>query len=328
MTGRPWGRTFGSYWAAPRPIPPGPASPVPLLHRGPTAALPPDALARLPQTPAGERVEVGTFALATSDDDERHLTIDIEGFIGWWDTSSDYFKRVVKNARPTRITLRIASPGGFVADALAIHDFIRDYARDHDCPVTALVHGMTASAATVIAVAADRVRMSENALFLVHKPWGVAFGHDEDLAVAAREFAKFNRVFERLYARKTGRDRAEIAEHIGANKGQGEWWDAETALDLGYVDEVYVPGSPDGDGAGAQAEGSQQQAPVVALAAALRLPQIPAGFAPATPTPAEAEGSPTPEPAPAAPPAQDLSEDRLRSLHATLTRCLDAFEAA
>ena len=259
----------------------------PLAH-GPTAAAPPDVLARLPRSSGGEPVAMGAWAMEGDPDadTERLLVIDIDGFIGWWGTSASEFKRTVKRHAPTSITLRIASPGGFVADALAIHDFLLDYARDHDCPVTSLVHGLTASSATVIACAASKkshegssVRMSANALFLVHKPWGLCVGTDADMAVAAREYQKFNRVFEGLYARKTGLDKTEVAEHIGANNGAGEWWDAETALELGYVDEVYEPGSADGGDDGTQARASTAGGAAALSAHAKALASIPKALA-------------------------------------------------
>lgn len=278
----------------------------PLAH-GPTAAAPADVLARFPRAADGSPVPQGTWALASSapvamDDDgavdadeadDRHLVVDIDGFIGWWYSDATYFKRVVRGARPDRITLRIASPGGLVADCIDIHDFLLDYARTESVPVTTVVAGMTASAATVIAVAANReahpdsrVLMSENALFLVHKPWGCVCGTDADLAVAAREFQTFNRVFHRVYARKTGLTTEQCAAHIGANNGAGEWWDAETCLANGYVDEVYRPGDGALDvettaQAHAGAAAPQARRDAAAVAQALGLPPIPG--APAAP---------------------------------------------
>ena len=251
----------------------------PLAHGptadGPTADTPAAVLARLPRAEDGSPVEVGTWAIHMADpvaplamddavdaDEQVHLVLDIDGFIGWWYTDASYIKRVVRNAKPDRITLRIASPGGLVSDCLDIHDFLLDYSKAEGVPVVSIVTGMTASAATVIAVSANaathpdsRVLMSENALFLVHKPWGFAVGHDADLTQAARDLQTFNRIFHRLYARKTGLTTEACAEHIGRNNGNGEWWDAETCMGLGYVDEVYSPGdgAPDALGESAQA---------------------------------------------------------------------------
>lgn len=318
---------------------------VQVVAHGPHTAITAAVMARLPFRADGTQEPMGRWALgATTDaaaladalgdaavdgapvalDDEddgsieRHLVIEIEGFIGWWETSSSTIKRAVNRYEPTTITLRIASPGGFVADALAIHDFLLDYARDHDCPVLVDVHGLTASAATVIACAGSsranagsRVRMSENALYLVHKPWGVAIGHDADFEQASKDMQRYNRIFNRLYSRKTGLDPAVCAEHIAANNGQGEWWDAETAQSLGYVDEVYVPGEAQSFVAGTSEDGSQAKAPDGARgrapgrasaagggAASLFLPPLPAAASPSAG--ADAAAAPPVHPDPAA----------------------------
>ena len=219
--------------------------PVPLraLASGPTASAPAAVLARLPRASNGEPVPMGAWAMS-EDDDERHLVIEIDEFIGWWTTDKRVFKRAVKQARPDRITLRIASPGGFVDDALAIHDFVKDYAAENDVEVTVLVNALTASAATLIACCASpgRLRMSENALYLVHEPWGLAVGNRQQLARAVKAMERFSRVCTRIYERRTGLDRATIEGHLATNDGDGEWWDADEAHALGYVDEVYVPG--------------------------------------------------------------------------------------
>lgn len=314
---------------------------MPLLHRGPTAQLPASVLARLPQTPAGERVGVGTYALSSDDaSEDTHLVIEIDEFIGWWTTDKHVFKRIVKQAEPDRITLRISSPGGFVDDALAIHDFVKDYAAEHGVEVTVLINGLTASAATMIACCASpgRVFMSENALYLVHLPWGFCVGHWMDLERAVKDFQRFARVCARIYERKTGLDRAAVEAHLVANNGNGEWWEAETALENGYVDAVYEPGKGPDSEPGSQARresdasaaaGSRgASASALACAAALRLPQIPAGF---TATPAEEPAPRVPRAEPSAAEgsaAEDLAGDRLRSLHASLTRCLESFAPA
>ncbi|MEO0557387.1 MAG: Clp protease ClpP [Bacteroidota bacterium] len=272
------------------------------LAHGPTAETPADVLARLPRSTGGETVPMGSFSIseatapnaAADDAEETHLLIEIDEFIGWWTTSKRQFKRTVKQARPDRITLRIASLGGFVDDALAIHDFLKDYAAEHEVEVTVLVNALTASSATIIACTASpgRLFMSETALFLVHEPWGLAVGNRFQLARSVKDFERFSRALNRIYQRRTGLDAATIETHLSAADGDGEWWDAEETLALGYVDVVYAPGEEvDASASAASAsvanrgprsngEGnSPKGAPVTALATALGLPPLPAAAA-------------------------------------------------
>ena len=298
------------------------------IAHGPTAAAPPDVLARLPRSSGGEPVPMGAWAMS-EDEEDRHLVIEIDEFIGWWTTDKRVFKRAVKQARPDRITLRIASPGGFVDDALAIHDFVKDYAADNDVEVTVLVNALTASAATLIACCASpgRLRMSETALFLIHEPWGLAIGNRHQLARAVQAMERFSRVCVRVYERRTGLDRAAIEGHLTTNDGNGEWWDADEALALGYVDEVYVPGedpSESEDASASASAGLRGRSPV-AVASALGLPPLPAAAAarlaapPRDPAHADEEAAPEDEPDALDPTALAALQESLGGLASTFT---------
>ena len=88
------------------------------------------------------------------------------------------------------ITVTISSLGGSVDHAMGIHDFLAM----HPAKINVMIVGMTASAATLIAMAADKGKliMSENALFLVHNSSGRAEGNVEDMKTAAKDLKKVN----------------------------------------------------------------------------------------------------------------------------------------
>ncbi|MGY4567100.1 ATP-dependent protease ClpP protease subunit [Bradyrhizobium sp. USDA 3256] len=64
----------------------------------------------------------------------------------------------------TQLDLRINSLGGDVFDGVTIHNTIRH----HPANVTAYVDGIAASAASYIAMAADKIIMPANSFLLVH----------------------------------------------------------------------------------------------------------------------------------------------------------------
>jgi ATP-dependent protease ClpP protease subunit len=70
----------------------------------------------------------------------------------------------------SHINLHIHSPGGDVFDGIAIYNLLNK----HPAKVTVHIDGLAASMASVIAMAGDRIVMPENALMMIHKPWGIS----------------------------------------------------------------------------------------------------------------------------------------------------------
>jgi ATP-dependent Clp protease protease subunit len=75
------------------------------------------------------------------------------------------------------INLRINSPGGDVFDGVAIYNQLKR----HPAQKVVDIDGLCGSIATIIAMAGDRVRMAQNAMFMVHEPSSWADGNAEDM---------------------------------------------------------------------------------------------------------------------------------------------------
>lgn len=131
------------------------------------------------------------------------------------------------------VILNIASLGGVVDHALVIHDLIAM----HKAPTTARIMGATASAATVVAMGADRVEMSENALFLVHNARMVAAGTADDLRKDADTLDTFDERIVNVYVNATGASRRRIRELMKEDK----WISPAEAKEWGFVDTVFTP---------------------------------------------------------------------------------------
>jgi len=69
--------------------------------------------------------------------------------------------RVIKNTAQNVGAIRINSPGGDVWDGRAIYNMLAS----HPARKIVEVEGLAASAASVIAMAADEIRMAENGTF-------------------------------------------------------------------------------------------------------------------------------------------------------------------
>ncbi|HUU98920.1 MAG TPA: head maturation protease, ClpP-related, partial [Phycisphaerae bacterium] len=166
---------------------------------------------------------------------DRTATDPLEVFIydeiGFWGISAAQFIRDLRAALPaSEIVLRINSPGGEVFDGLAIYNYLRS----EKTPVTVLVDGLAASIASVIAMAGDVVTMPSNAFLMVHNPWTFAVGDADELKKVGETLEKFNDSLVGIYAKRTGKDAAEIKALLDAET----WMNGTEAVAEGFADLV------------------------------------------------------------------------------------------
>ncbi len=171
---------------------------------------------------------------------EKSVEIDIDGFIGWDDEASwrTIKKQLVDvaNSKVAKIIVNINSLGGFVKDGLMIHDALKVSKAE----IETRVYSMSASAATVIAQAGDKRKMSSNALYLIHRAMDGVFGNVNEMEAVVEDLKKVDNVLMNIYLKKGGNE-AKIRELMEANNGNGKWIDAEEALDAGLIDEITEP---------------------------------------------------------------------------------------
>jgi len=133
-----------------------------------------------------------------------------------------------KNAATINVFLN--SSGGDVFDALAIYNTL---AR-HKARVIVHVDGAALSAASIVAMAGDTIRMAENALLMIHDPWAIFAGTADELRAQADLMDKSKETLVNTYAARSGRDTAEISDWMTAES----WFSAAEAVDAGLADEV------------------------------------------------------------------------------------------
>ena len=153
--------------------------------------------------------------------------------IGQWGIDSKSFIEEIKEISTENILLRINSPGGSVIDGLAIHDAIKRMPQK----VTAQIEGLAASIATIIALGADEISMSQNSLFMIHNVWGGETGGAKDMRKAADLMEKMGDRLVNIYVSKTGKDEAEVRNWMD----EETWFTADEALEAGFIDYVEEP---------------------------------------------------------------------------------------
>ena len=131
------------------------------------------------------------------------------------------------------ITLEIFSPGGSVLEGLAIFDLIAG----SDKNITAKIIGVAGSIASVIALAADNVVMTENAKFFIHNPKIEVAGDVEDLQAAAQTVKQIEQRLIDIYASKSNLGKRTLDQLMKAETT----FSADEALEAGFISEILEP---------------------------------------------------------------------------------------
>lgn len=164
----------------------------------------------------------------------------IAGESSWWgdEVTPRSFAEDLESLGGKDVTVRINSGGGDVFAAHAIHNQLVAYKGR----VTVVIDGLAASAATIIAVAGDRIIMPSNALFMIHNPAiGLSdyYGADELLKAAEA----LNTIKGSIVAAYRKRCKAS-AEELAAMMDAEMWMGAAECMEKGFVDEIQGSVSP------------------------------------------------------------------------------------
>lgn len=130
--------------------------------------------------------------------------------------------------------LRINSPGGDVFAAQAIVAAIKDTG----AKVVAHIDGLAASAATVIATAADTIEISDGGMYMVHCGWTMAVGNSNDFKATSALLDKVDSVIASQYATRTGMAVDAVMQIMQAET----WFTPQEAVDAGFVNAICAPG--------------------------------------------------------------------------------------
>ena len=154
--------------------------------------------------------------------------------IGMFGVDAKSFIDEMKNIpNDTSVLLRINSPGGSVIDGLAIYDAISRMPQK----VTSRIEGIAASMASVIALAADEVIMSENSLYMIHNVGGGVVGESDDLRKAADLMDKMGDRLVNIYVAKSGQSEEQIRSWMD----EETWFNSIEAQEAGFINLVEEP---------------------------------------------------------------------------------------
>jgi ATP-dependent Clp protease protease subunit len=157
------------------------------------------------------------------------------------------------------VTVNINSPGGNFFEGIAIYNVLRA----HPGRVTVNIMGMAASAASIVAMAGDEIRIARAGFLMIHNAWCVAMGDRHDMADSAEFLAPFDAAMAEVYAARTGMKVVSIAAMLDNET----WISGEEAVTQNFADSL-LPADQVVEDAKAKAEGKSINA-VRAIDAAL-----------------------------------------------------------
>ena len=153
--------------------------------------------------------------------------------IGTFGVTAQNFIDEIKEYEDTELNIHINSLGGEVFEGMAIYSIIQR----RKAKTTVYIEGIAASIASVIALAADEVIMSENSLLMIHNAWGGTQGEAKDMRKQAEILDKITNEIAEVYVKKSGIPYNEVIRMMD----EETWLTAEEAVALGFVDSISEP---------------------------------------------------------------------------------------
>lgn len=149
----------------------------------------------------------------------------------FWGIGAKDFKQFLEmNSDAQEIHIHINSPGGSAFEGRAIASLIRAFKGVTVCHVD----GIAASAASVVAVACDEVRMGVGTMLMIHNAWSVVGGNKDDFIAQAELLEKCDQAMAADYEMKTGLAHEEIVNMMNAET----WLSADEAVEKKFADMI------------------------------------------------------------------------------------------
>ncbi|MFT8860868.1 head maturation protease, ClpP-related [Schleiferilactobacillus harbinensis] len=134
------------------------------------------------------------------------------------------------------VTLEINSPGGDVFAGSEMATAIKNYTGK----VEADIVGLAASAASVVALAANKVMMAPTAQLMIHRAAMTADGNVDVMDGASQALNSIDQTLVDVYTAKTGMSQSDVY----ALMEKETWLNPKSAVDKGFADGIMFAEAP------------------------------------------------------------------------------------
>jgi ATP-dependent protease ClpP protease subunit len=157
----------------------------------------------------------------------------LSGEVGYDITAAGVLAALKEVPASAELVLRINSGGGSAFEGVAIFNALRRAPQSK----LVIVEALAASAASLIAMAGDRIEMPANTFLMIHRAWALAVGNRNVMSDLAGLLDRIDGVMADTYAARSGKSREQVMAAMDAET----WFSADEALAWGLADAVQTP---------------------------------------------------------------------------------------
>lgn len=171
-----------------------------------------------------------------------HTVLTLSGPIGdtWFSEgiSAKKIKRALDGVSGD-VTIKLNSPGGDVFEGIEIYNYLKS----HSANITIEVTALAASAASLVAMGADKVVMLNGATMMIHEASTFCYGNKTDIKKTLNALETIDQSIIDIYKDKTNKTEEELRSML-----EGETWlTADEAVAQGFADERASVASTDSE---------------------------------------------------------------------------------
>lgn len=130
----------------------------------------------------------------------------------------------------SELNVHINSLGGSTYQALTIYNLLKQ----HKAKINVYIDGIAASAASIIAMAGEKVYMPKTSMMMIHNCWTWATGNAKELRKTADDMDKIAVAYKAAYLSKISIDE----EKLDTLLDEETYLTAEECINMGFADEL------------------------------------------------------------------------------------------
>lgn len=172
------------------------------------------------------------FEKATDSSADLYIYGDIVSYE--WDESDvsafGFKKELEELGDISELNVHINSLGGSTYQGLTIYNLLKQ----HKAKINMYIDGIAASAASIIAMAGDKVFMPKTSMIMIHNCWTGIIGNAKELRKTADDMDKIAVAYKAAYLSKINIDEEKLDELLE----EESYLTADECVEMGFADEV------------------------------------------------------------------------------------------
>jgi len=153
-----------------------------------------------------------------------------ESFFSEGITAKQVADDLKKLGKLSTLNVRINSEGGDVFQGKTIFTLLKD----QSARVVAHIDGLAASSASLVAMAANEIKIAEGSFLMIHNAWSMSVGNAEEMRRTADLLDQVDQTIVSTYAQRTGNSPQAVSDWMAAET----WFNASDAKKHGFADFV------------------------------------------------------------------------------------------